>query len=79
MQKLDLKFALPFTFCVALIVITVWLVLHPVTTFAATCTAKCKTGSVSCDGTDCQAQDGWGCQANGGTMVNRCNNEEEIY
>ena len=47
---------------VTLFVASLVLLMTPVTAYAATCTAQCKTGSVSCTGTECSADDFKGCK-----------------
>ena len=47
---------------VALFVATLVVLMTPVTAYAATCTAQCKTGSVSCTGAECSAEDFKGCK-----------------
>ena len=44
-------------FVTSLIVLTT-----PVTAYAATCTAQCRTGAVSCTGSECSAEDLRGCK-----------------
>ena len=44
--------------CVASLVVLI----TPVTAYAATCTAECKTGSVTCSGAECSAEDFKGCK-----------------
>jgi hypothetical protein len=46
----------------ALFVASLVVLLTPVTAYAATCTAECKTGSVTCTGGECSAEDFKGCK-----------------
>jgi len=58
-----------------------WVVLiTPVTAYAATCTAECRTGSVSCDGTECSAEDFKGCKwiSGGREYEKKCDVAEEL-
>jgi hypothetical protein len=71
-KRVSLPFVLPLTLCVSLVAMSGWLLLHSVPALAATCTAKCRTGSVTCEGTDCKAEDYVGCWANGGTIKIEC-------
>ena len=45
------------TVSVALFVFSLVVVMRPVTAYAATCTAQCRTGSVTCTGGECSAED----------------------
>ena len=47
---------------VTLFVASLVVLIKPVTAYAATCTAECRTGSVSCTGTECSAEDFKGCK-----------------
>jgi len=38
----------------------------PVKAYAATCTAQCRTGSISCTGAECSAEDFKGCKYTSG-------------
>lgn len=51
----------------AVITVTLWVasmvvVITPITAYAATCTAQCRTGSVTCTGGECSAEDFKGCK-----------------
>lgn len=46
----------------ALFVASLVVLITPVTAYAATCTAECRTGSVSCTGAECSAEDFKGCK-----------------
>jgi len=46
----------------ALFVTSLVVLITPVTAYAATCTAECKTGSVTCSGAECSAEDFKGCK-----------------
>lgn len=46
------------TLCVATMVV----LLMPVTAYAATCIAQCRTGTVTCTGGECSAEDFKGCK-----------------
>jgi hypothetical protein len=45
-----------------LFVASLVVLITPVTAYAATCTAQCRTGSVTCTGTECSAEDRVGCK-----------------
>jgi hypothetical protein len=45
-----------------LFVASLVVLIRPVTAYAATCTAQCKTGSVTCTGSECSADDFKGCK-----------------
>jgi len=47
---------------VTLFVASLVVLIKPVTAYAATCTAECRTGSVSCSGSECSAEDFKGCK-----------------
>ena len=47
---------------VTLFIASLVVLITPVTVYAATCTAQCRTGSVSCDGSECSAEDFKGCK-----------------
>ena len=47
---------------VTLFVASLVVLITPVTAYAATCTAQCRTGSVSCTGAECSAEDFKGCK-----------------
>ena len=46
----------------ALFVASLVVLITPITAYAASCTAECKTGSVTCSGTECSAEDFKGCK-----------------
>ena len=46
----------------ALFVVSLVVLITPITAYAATCTAECKTGSVTCSGAECSAEDFKGCK-----------------
>jgi len=68
---------------VALFVASLIVLITPVTAYAATCTALCRTGSVSCTGDECSATDGVGCKytSGGKEYQKKCDvaDEELIY
>lgn len=47
---------------VTLSVASLVVLITPVTAYAATCIAQCRTGSVTCIGTECSADDFKGCK-----------------
>lgn len=47
---------------VALCVASMVVLIMPVTAYAASCTAQCRTGSVTCTGGECSAEDFKGCK-----------------
>lgn len=47
---------------VTLFVASLVVLIRPVTAYAATCTAQCKSGSVTCTGSECSADDFKGCK-----------------
>ena len=47
---------------VTLFVASLVVLITPVTAYAATCTAQCRTGSVTCTGGECSAEDFKGCK-----------------
>jgi len=55
------------------------ILITPVTAYAATCTAECRTGSVSCTGTECSADDFKGCKyvSGGREYEKRCDVADE--
>ena len=62
------------SFCLALLVVSGWLVVNPATAFAGSCCAECPGGYARqcCFGQNCNAQDGVGCSANnGGEIIER--------
>lgn len=46
----------------ALFVASLIILMTPITAYAASCTAECKTGSVTCTGGECSAEDFKGCK-----------------
>ena len=64
----------------ALFVASLVLLITPVTVYAATCTAVCKTGEVSCTGEECSAMDEVGCKwKSGGTVYEKkCDVAEDL-
>jgi len=46
----------------ALFVASLVVLITPITAYAATCTAECKTGSVTCTGGECSVEDFKGCK-----------------
>ena len=46
----------------ALFAASLVVLITPITAYAASCTAECKTGSVTCPGGECSAEDFKGCQ-----------------
>ena len=65
---------------VTLFIATLVVLITPVTAYAATCTALCKTGSVSCTGDECSAEDLKSCKwKSGGTEYEKkCDVAEEL-
>ena len=63
-----------------LFIATLIVLLKPLTVYAATCTAQCQTGSVSCTGDECAATDGVGCKYTSGGKVRekKCDVAEEL-
>lgn len=51
-----------FVIAVTLFVASLAVLLRPITAYAATCTAQCRTGSVTCTGGECSAEDFKGCK-----------------
>ena len=78
MKKTALVSAL--VLCGGLFVATLVVVIKPLTVYAATCTAQCHTGSVSCTGNECSATDGVGCKYTSGGKVQekKCDVAEEL-
>lgn len=72
------KFLAPvMVFCFSLVVLSGWLILNPISVFAASCTAQCPgRASVTCGGNGasvCTAIDGQGCTSNlGGAQAKTC-------
>lgn len=64
----------------ALFIASLVLLITPVTAYAATCTALCATGSVSCSGVECSATDGEGCKwkSGGKEYQKKCDVAEEL-
>jgi hypothetical protein len=52
----------------------------PIIAYAATCTAQCRTGSVSCNGSECSAEDLKGCKyiSGGREYEKKCDLAEEM-
>ena len=69
-----------FVICAGLFVATLIVLIKPLTVYAATCTAQCHTGSVSCTGNECSATDGVGCKYTSGGKVQekKCDVAEEL-
>ena len=65
---------------VTLFVTNLVLLITPVTAYAATCTALCKTGSVSCTGDSCGAEDLQGCHwvSEGKEYQKKCDVADEL-
>jgi hypothetical protein len=65
---------------VALFVASVVVLITPVTAYAATCTAQCRTGSISCTGGECSAEDFKGCKytSGGREYEKRCDLADEL-
>ena len=53
-------------FSAGLFVTSLVVLITPVTTYAATCTAQCRTGTVTCTGSECSAEDFKGCKYTSG-------------
>ena len=47
---------------VALCLASMVVLIMPITAYAASCTAQCRTGSVTCTGGECSAEDFKGCK-----------------
>jgi hypothetical protein len=64
--------------CLSLVALSGWLLLTPITTLAATCSATCRTGSVSCEGNVCRSVDYDGCYytVNGVEKKKACDSTE---
>lgn len=65
---------------VTLFVASLAVLFKPVTAYAATCTAQCRTGSVSCTGAECSAEDLKGCKwiSGGREYEKRCDVADEM-
>lgn len=65
---------------VTLFVATLVVLIKPITGYAATCTAQCRTGSVSCTGADCSAEDFKGCKyiSGGREYEKKCDVADDI-
>ena len=63
-----------------LFVASLVVLIKPITAYAATCTAQCRTGSVSCTGGECSAEDFKGCKytAGGREYEKKCDLAEEL-
>jgi hypothetical protein len=55
-------------------------VMTPVTAYASTCIAQCRTGSVSCTGSECSAEDFKGCKylSGGREYEKKCDVADEL-
>lgn len=64
----------------ALFVASLTILITPITVYAATCTALCSTGQVSCTGEECSATDGSGCKwkSGGKEYEKKCDVAEEL-
>jgi hypothetical protein len=64
----------------ALFVASLVVLISPVTVHAATCTALCATGQVTCTGSECSARDGEGCKwkSSGKEYEKKCDVAEEL-
>ena len=78
MKKTALVSAL--VLCGGLFVATLVVMTKPLTVYAATCTAQCQAGSVSCTGDECSATDGVGCKytSGGKAREKKCDVAEEL-
>lgn len=65
---------------VTLFVASLVVLITPVTAYAATCSAQCRTGSVSCTGSECSAEDLKGCKwiSGGREYEKKCDVAEEL-
>jgi hypothetical protein len=65
---------------VTLFVASLVVMIKPVTAYAASCTAQCQTGSVTCTGTECSAEDLKGCKwmSGGREYEKKCDVAEEL-
>ena len=65
---------------VTLFVASLVVLIRPVTAYAASCTAQCRTGSVTCTGTECSAEDLKGCKwmSGGREYEKKCDVAEEL-
>lgn len=65
---------------VTLSVVSLVVLMTPVTAHAATCTAECRTGSVSCTGAECSAEDFKGCKyiSGGREYEKKCDVADEM-
>ena len=63
-----------------LFVASLVVLIMPVTAYAATCTAQCRTGSLSCTGTECSAEDLKGCKyvSGGQEYEKKCDVADEL-
>ncbi len=63
-----------------LFVVSLLVLITPVTAYAATCTAQCRTGSVSCTGSECSAEDLKGCKwiSGGREFEKKCDVADEM-
>ena len=64
----------------ALFVTSLVVLIKPVTVYAATCTALCNSGQVSCTGEECSATDGAGCKwkSGGKEYEKKCDVAEDL-
>lgn len=78
MKKTALVSAL--VICAGSFLVTLIVLIKPLTVYAATCTAQCQTGSVSCTGDECSATDGVGCKytSGGKAREKKCDVAEEL-
>lgn len=65
---------------VTLFLASLVVLIKPVTAYAATCTAECRTGSVSCTGSECSAADFKGCKyiSGGQEYEKKCDVADEM-
>ena len=65
---------------VSLFVASLVVVITPVTAYASTCIAQCRTGSVSCTGSECSAEDFKGCKylSGGREYEKKCDVADEL-
>ena len=65
---------------VTLYVASMVVLIMPVTAYAASCTAQCRTGTVTCTGGECSAEDFKGCKyiSGGRAYEKKCDVAEEL-
>ena len=65
---------------VTLFVASLVVLIEPVTAYAANCTAQCRTGTVTCTGSECSAEDFKGCKyiSGGRELEKKCDVAEEL-